>query len=341
MSAYTTEVRYVCEVYAGREESGDFTDIDGIVENARTKIFGSYPIFDETYRPILEKKILKHYYTREICEETVGLWKLRLQNRMNEIMPYFNKLYQSELIEFNPLYDIDITKTGNNKGTNSGEKNRTTERELERNSKENNSNMETFANTTKTDQTTTNNLTLTDSGTQTKTGSGSVEDTGTLTKTTNEDRVHWDLYSDTPQGDLNGINAIDNKMYLTNARKITADDVITETGGNTLRRTSSDNGTTQTSNTNTNTGTVDNDIDQIIDGSRNNLGNTEVNGSEGENITGNETHEINTTEQYMEHVYGKNGGVTFSEALIKYRDTFLNIDLQVINALDDLFFRLW
>jgi hypothetical protein len=55
-------------------------------------------------------KIIKHYYTREIGEETYGLWKLRLETRMNEIMPYYNKLYTAWLQEFNPLYDTDLTR---------------------------------------------------------------------------------------------------------------------------------------------------------------------------------------------------------------------------------------
>ena len=52
---------------------------------------------------------MRHYYTREICAETYGRWKLFLEAEMNEIMPYYNKLYESELLKFNPLYDVDLT----------------------------------------------------------------------------------------------------------------------------------------------------------------------------------------------------------------------------------------
>lgn len=69
-----------------------------------------FPIFDESYRSVIETKILRHYYTREIGLETVGLWKLKLNTKLNEIMPYYNKLYKSELIEFNPLYDVELTR---------------------------------------------------------------------------------------------------------------------------------------------------------------------------------------------------------------------------------------
>lgn len=112
MSKYTTEVRFICETEAGYMESKGFNSIDSILDIAAPKIFNfDFPIFDEEYRLPLEKKILRHYYTREISEETVGLWKLRLQDRLCMIMPYYNQLYKSELLEFNPLYDVDLTKT--------------------------------------------------------------------------------------------------------------------------------------------------------------------------------------------------------------------------------------
>lgn len=121
MSKYTTEVRFICENYAGELESVGLNGVDSVIERARSKVFDfQYPIFDEAYRSVLETKILKHFYTREIGAETVGLWKLWLNTRLNEIMPYYNKLYKSELLEFNPLYDVDITRT--RKGTLEGTK---------------------------------------------------------------------------------------------------------------------------------------------------------------------------------------------------------------------------
>lgn len=110
MSMYTTELRYICESYAGLTESTGYNNVENIINKALPKIFDfNFPIFDEEYRTVLETKIVKHYYTREICEETVGLWKLRLNTKMNEIMPYYNKLYMAWSVDFNPLYDTDIT----------------------------------------------------------------------------------------------------------------------------------------------------------------------------------------------------------------------------------------
>ena len=122
MSKYTTEVRFICESNAGLDESKGFNSINEILENCIDNIFDfDFPIFDEAYRPVLEKKILKHYYTREIATETVGLWKHFLDARLNEIMPFYNKLYESELIEFNPLYDVNLTTDHTKSGTNESE----------------------------------------------------------------------------------------------------------------------------------------------------------------------------------------------------------------------------
>lgn len=157
MSKYTTEVRYICESYAGLKQSVGFDSVETVIAAAVPKVFNfSFPIFDEAYRSVLCAKILREFYTREISEETVGLWKLRLSQKLNNIMPYYNQLYRSELIEFNPLYDVDVTRT------HSGNRN-----------EESN---------------------------------------------TNSNGTTYDLYSDTPQNGLSGVN---NEDYLTSADKVT------------------------------------------------------------------------------------------------------------------------
>ena len=115
MSKYTTQVRFICETASGLTESDGFDSVNDIIQKAIPKVFNfDFPIYDESYRNVLCTKILKHYYTREIGAETVGLWKLWLDARLNEIMPYYNQLYRSAMIEFNTMYDVDLT-TGYNK----------------------------------------------------------------------------------------------------------------------------------------------------------------------------------------------------------------------------------
>ena len=68
-----------------------------------------YPIFDEEYRGILNDKIIAHYYFREIGQETPSRFSFNLRRKMNEIMPYYNKLYESELIKYDPLFTTYFT----------------------------------------------------------------------------------------------------------------------------------------------------------------------------------------------------------------------------------------
>ena len=119
MSSYTTEVRFICESLYRLEHSTGYNDIEKILKAVHKKIFDfDYPIFDEKYRSVLEIMILRHFYTREIGFETVGLWKLKLADKMITIMPYYNKWYASDLLKFNPLWDTDFTRKGNINDTN-------------------------------------------------------------------------------------------------------------------------------------------------------------------------------------------------------------------------------
>ena len=62
MSKYTTEVRFICETLAGYDESQGYNKVEDIIADARPKIFDfDFPIFDESYRNVLETKIIKHY----------------------------------------------------------------------------------------------------------------------------------------------------------------------------------------------------------------------------------------------------------------------------------------
>lgn len=121
MSEYTVELRNICEAIAGYSRPSNYADVENIIETARTEIFNfDYPLFDESYKSVLETKIIKHYYTREIGLETYGLWKLKLDTKMNEIMPYYNELYRSAAFEYDPLNDINVTTTINDTKTDTG-----------------------------------------------------------------------------------------------------------------------------------------------------------------------------------------------------------------------------
>jgi hypothetical protein len=80
------------------------TDVNTIIPAVWEKIFYEFPIWEESYRPTLCQKILRHYYFREIGEETVEFWKLRLQQTLGEIMPYYIQLWETTQVEYEKLW---------------------------------------------------------------------------------------------------------------------------------------------------------------------------------------------------------------------------------------------
>lgn len=279
MSKYTTEVRFICESKSGLEESKGASSVDEVLANSWNKIFTSkVPFFDEAYRSVLCQKILKHYYLREIGTETVGIWILWMNTKLEEIMPYYNQLYESAKIKFNPMQDVDLSRTHNR----------------------------TVNGTSTDDETRTN--TTSDTRTIKRDGTTKVTNNGTTERDVNNNGTTKDLYSDTPQGAITGL---ENENYLTNARKVT--NVDDETESDTIANTQ--NGESTQNETDTTTGT--------------NNGTTKTNGTN------------NSTEEYIETISGKQGTNSYSNLLQEYRKTLLNIDMQVIDEFNDLFFGLW
>lgn len=291
MSKYTTEVRYICEVSAGLEVSADYKGVEDVIKKALPVVFDfSFPIFDENYRSVLETKILKHFYTREIGLETVGLWKLKLNTKLNEIMPYFNQLYKSQLYAFNPFYDVDLTRKHRIDGSGTKDTDTTNNTETE------------------------HRITVDENGSANSNGSGSsTSESANASVSVNTDAFS-ERYSDTPQGALTDLKA---DKYLTNA---------------TLR---DDNKNANENNTGTDKTSTKTDVENTENK------NTETNGNNSTTVNGNISSTLTNTEDYLETVQGKNGGSSYSKLLMEYRETFINIDMMVLDELEDLFMQLW
>ena len=311
MSKYTTEVRYICENAIGLTESVGYISVKDVLTQAAPIVFDfDFPIFDESYRLPLEIKILKHFYTREIGLETVGLWKLKLDTKMNEIMPYYNQLYKTELLEFNPLYDVDLTRDrieereGSNK-TDGGFNNENMY------GKKNNYSEDNTVNSDTTDNTTT---------------SGASDTTGSSTTTENNTRTgkNTDRYSDTPQG---AISDLESNSYLTNARIVDSNDTNTV-----------NNKVDNDENLNYND-SIERNVNRKDDANK--TGENEESGNSSDNGTNYSYQNITDTNKYLEHVAGKQGSKSYSEMIMEYRKTFLNIDMLIINELEELFIGLW
>ena len=124
--------------------------------------------------------------------------------------------------------------------------------------------------------------------------------------TRNSDSQDRDMYSDTPQGNLTGV---DTNAYLTNFRKILGTNNTTDKGNATDisngKQTTSDQNSESTKGTNTSIG------------------------------------KTNNTEDYVMHVFGKSAGANYAKMIKDFRDNLLNIDMDIIRDLGELFMLLW
>lgn len=233
MSRYTIELRYLIE---GNYDLG----------------LKDYPIFDESYREQLNNKIIQHYYFREIGFETEALFKNRLNQKMNEIMPYYNQMYESSKLKIDPLSTIDLEEVFSRKSKTTGE------------------------------------------GTSSTSGTGNNTNNFNSTDTTDYGKIS--KFSDIAQAQTTP-NEILNDKYLTSATVDDGQDKNTNTGTN----------TSQTESTTSGTSTDKRNLDEDTTLTRK----------------------------------GNNGTASESELLNMYRETFLNIDMMVIDDLDELFLGIW
>lgn len=233
MSRYTIELRYLIE---GNYDLG----------------LKDYPIFDESYREQLNNKIIQHYYFREIGFETEALFKNRLNQKMNEIMPYYNQMYESSKLKIDPLSTIDLQEVFSRKSKTTGE------------------------------------------GTSSTSGTGNNTNNFNSTDTTDYGKIS--KFSDIAQAQTTP-NEILNDKYLTSATVDDGQDKNTNTGTN----------TSQTESTTSGTSTDERNLDEDTTLTRK----------------------------------GNNGTASESELLNMYRETFLNIDMMIIDDLDELFLGIW
>jgi len=84
-----------------------------------------YLIFDESYRIVLNEKILNHYKFREIGFETAEIFKHYLNTTLKEIMPKYNAIYkyQKSMLDKDIFVNFDQTETLTRETSGSSESN--------------------------------------------------------------------------------------------------------------------------------------------------------------------------------------------------------------------------
>lgn len=348
LSNYTTQVRYIVENYT----YGVNLPISQRIELALPKIFDfDFPIYDEKHRKTLEKKIIMHYFNKEIGLETVGLWKFYLEEKLNLIMPEYNMLYQSAAETYDMLTDINskdtytetikrdknettdskVTGTANGTITNKGTENRTGTD----NYTDDMTGKTTHSNTRMSETTLSQNTK--DSGTS------STSYHGMITDNTNTEGHNTDLISDLPQTTIQGRdygtewNNRDTTQKTTKTENNTNDTEVAAQNENIVSSASETHDTDTGNDTNTDkkihAGTNKDDLTKD---------NLETRKEDSTNSTSGKLTGAETETRTFEHLRtGKTGSGSYAKLILEYRETILNIDKMIINDLWDLFMTVY
>jgi hypothetical protein len=185
-----------------------------------------YQFDDSTFKAQLEQQIIDYYYDYEIGFETPDMFKRKFKARWNRIISYYNKLYNTTLLDYNPLSNYKIEEI------------------LDQ--------LATTNNTQAVDLTTSANNTIKNTGTNTVEQHESDETTGSGS-TTN---------SDYPQQPIAGGSYASGAATTSNTTNTDSTNDVTNTID--TQTTTTDSGTNR--GTVTNGGTIDTDYTKTIEG---------------------------------------------------------------------------
>ena len=110
MATYTVELRKLCEIYSRETVESWFKDyeLSDYLLPDQLKIVENTSIWNKDR---LAKKIVDHYFMREIGFETPELFKHYVKITMKEIMESKLPLIYTNAIEYDPLVNVDYTET--------------------------------------------------------------------------------------------------------------------------------------------------------------------------------------------------------------------------------------
>ena len=119
MSKYTIELRklfepiqYTPPLFTRSQVEGFFKDYEltDYLTNEQIAVINETGLWNKDK---LAKKIVNHYYMREIGFETIGLFIHYAKVTMEEIMEEYLPLIYSSAIKYDPLVNVDYTETFN------------------------------------------------------------------------------------------------------------------------------------------------------------------------------------------------------------------------------------
>jgi hypothetical protein len=91
------------------------------IEQGRPGLFDfDYPFYDDDLKKDFETHFIRRFYMREIGFETEGLFKFNLETWLLINMPYWNKMFESEGLVYDPLSNTKLSVTHNKTNDSSG-----------------------------------------------------------------------------------------------------------------------------------------------------------------------------------------------------------------------------
>ncbi|MBR5304953.1 MAG: hypothetical protein IKU37_09035 [Candidatus Gastranaerophilales bacterium] len=110
MATYTIKIREIIDFYGREEVESWFKDyeLEEYLTEEQIATIINAGIWNKNK---LARKIVDHYYMREIGFETPGLFANRVKARMQEIMEDYLPVIYSNAIKFDPLVNVDFTET--------------------------------------------------------------------------------------------------------------------------------------------------------------------------------------------------------------------------------------
>lgn len=69
-----------------------------------------YQFDDQAFKKELEQRVIDYYYDMEINCESVDMFKRKFKARWLRAIPYYNKLYNTTLLQYNPLINSKMSE---------------------------------------------------------------------------------------------------------------------------------------------------------------------------------------------------------------------------------------
>lgn len=110
MSEYTIDLRHVCDIY-GRNEVESWFSSYNLNDYLSNEQIAKIQEASQWSKEKLARKIVDHYFMREIGYETPALFSHFAKVKMNEIMEQKLPIIWSKYIEFDPLVNVDYVES--------------------------------------------------------------------------------------------------------------------------------------------------------------------------------------------------------------------------------------